>query len=592
MLRVPDTKDIIGKLPKRAGIKPAVIRMGIVDSVDTANNKVMVKIGTDTTAVPARYLGWYTPTAGHAIWLMDSEPTKIVLGTLAPDGAITGGTPTDPDIGEIRYVALSGSDANTGKSWTSAKRTVAAAAADLETINGEIHGTIYVAAGNFIETQPIIASNTMRLFGQGPDSTRIELGHDGHLIDWHVNYTESAHFTIISDLQLHGGGRVGPYDLLRIREGGYNTAVYNTWFTGAPRYGCLVDRNSFNFYMFNCSGDDCVSGFLRLQLYEFANLCQLGLIGTQIDRCGTYPLQFIDSGPGSNTVFIQGLETETHTIGDTQHMAVVYYEPVAGSNGIRFNVDSATVYKAGGGGTSAIYEAAGAGGASSWDVRHLALDGYPLQFKSDKTNTTVAKQKFVVNTDETRVGGDIELRGTYPDQKLLRVLPQGQAHDSAYLDREGRMWFGNWEGAPDVYAQRLWPGILRVRSADSRTEQFNLDVGMENTTLYWHRDSGVARVRAQSEDAGVDFLAVSGLGQQLSFRMLNINWEEIWTFLSTGTLGSALTIYSNGNPLFTLHANGDLEVGTVSRGLILTSPNGSKYRVTVDDTGALSTALA
>lgn len=35
----------------------------------------------------------------------------------------------------------------------------------------------------------------------------------------------------------------------------------------------------------------------------------------------------------------------------------------------------------------------------------------------------------------------------------------------------------------------------------------------------------------------------------------------------------------------------DIEINTSLRGLILTSPGGSRYRITVDDAGALTTTL-
>lgn len=48
---------------------------------------------------------------------------------------------------------------------------------------------------------------------------------------------------------------------------------------------------------------------------------------------------------------------------------------------------------------------------------------------------------------------------------------------------------------------------------------------------------------------------------------------------------------TNANTLwFAIRANADVEVAKPGAALILTSPNGTKYRVTVSDTGTLSTA--
>lgn len=43
---------------------------------------------------------------------------------------------------------------------------------------------------------------------------------------------------------------------------------------------------------------------------------------------------------------------------------------------------------------------------------------------------------------------------------------------------------------------------------------------------------------------------------------------------------------------FEVFANGDVEIKTAAAGLILKSPNGTRYKITVDDLGVLSTAVA
>ena len=56
--------------------------------------------------------------------------------------------------------------------------------------------------------------------------------------------------------------------------------------------------------------------------------------------------------------------------------------------------------------------------------------------------------------------------------------------------------------------------------------------------------------------------------------------------LENGSVG--IGISSPGSKLDV--SGGDIETSTASKGLILKSPNGTRYRVTVDNSGNLSTA--
>ena len=78
---------------------------------------------------------------------------------------------------------------------------------------------------------------------------------------------------------------------------------------------------------------------------------------------------------------------------------------------------------------------------------------------------------------------------------------------------------------------------------------------------------------------GLSSLSLAPAGQR--------NIETVFQVLSNGNIGVGTT-----NPTSRLHVIGDARVGiNTSQGLLLTSPNGSTYRLVVDNSGNLSTIL-
>jgi streptogramin lyase len=73
----------------------------------------------------------------------------------------------------------------------------------------------------------------------------------------------------------------------------------------------------------------------------------------------------------------------------------------------------------------------------------------------------------------------------------------------------------------------------------------------------------------------------------VGYPLIDIDGDGTVLFTTTGNVGIGTTITS---PAYKLEVGGDARVGVnTSQGLVLTSPNGTRYRIFVNDAGALST---
>ncbi len=108
---------------------------------------------------------------------------------------------------------------------------------------------------------------------------------------------------------------------------------------------------------------------------------------------------------------------------------------------------------------------------------------------------------------------------------------------------------------------------------------------------------GAKQVRITDETGLINYSTFNSAGVEI---YQNLNVSGIVTSTSTfnvGTGGTVITTTSNGlvginstSPSKTLDVIGDVKVGiNTSQGIILTSPNGTQYRLIVDDAGTLST---
>jgi hypothetical protein len=73
----------------------------------------------------------------------------------------------------VRYVSLSGNDANSGGTPGTAKRTIAAAVAALGPIASSRTCTVHVAPGLYTISSPIVVTNAVRILGDDPDPSRV-----------------------------------------------------------------------------------------------------------------------------------------------------------------------------------------------------------------------------------------------------------------------------------------------------------------------------------------------------------------------------------------------------------------------------------
>jgi len=108
---------------------------------------------------------------------------------------------------------------------------------------------------------------------------------------------------------------------------------------------------------------------------------------------------------------------------------------------------------------------------------------------------------------------------------------------------------------------------------------------------------GGKQVRITDETGLINYSTFNSTGVEI-YQNLNISGiVAAASILNVGVAGTVITSTSEGkiginstSPSRTVDVVGDVKVGiNTSQGIILTSPNGTQYRLIVDDTGTLST---
>ncbi len=248
--------------------------------------------------------------------------------------------PSDKRFRDVLFVATGGSDDNDGLTWASAKRTVAGAVNALPTKEstgsfggGEHHfGTVYVGAGQFIEEDlPIELNAAISIIGAGGSAwyaggTEIRMGSDNHLFSYDTDvYDEFAMGVRLSNLGLNGEPVEGPYDLIRIRNGGYNTFFENLWLRHAPRHGIFIERNALSLYLYNVNLANSRSEEAAvlvnvgdspdgLELGGGGSVSNLAWYGGQFDETrGTANIKVVNRSTSlGQSIVLMGLKSENH----------------------------------------------------------------------------------------------------------------------------------------------------------------------------------------------------------------------------------------------------------------------------------------
>ena len=290
------------------------------------------------------------------------------------------------DVG-IRYVTVGGD--GDGLSWATAMGSVAVAVQSLPTVGagGQLRheGVVNVAGGEIDETEPVEFNSGLTFNGVGTSKqtgTVIRRCHDGPLFE--STFDDWNHHLIMRDIRLDGNKVTYPAvaNLIELRNGGFNTALYNVMFQNATGFGITLGQ-AVNFYLYNCSGAGCDAGWLRLNLHQTANLANLGIYGAQVDDCGPAVIHIEDrSGGDANNVMVYGLETEATQPGI--HESVIRIDTVDSNNPLYVTVDGISAWRSGSAGEGeAVCYRTGTGSTPRWTFRQVHGSGYGLAFRDE-----------------------------------------------------------------------------------------------------------------------------------------------------------------------------------------------------------------
>ena len=320
---------------------------------------------------------------------------------------------SEVSFGAVRYVTVDGK--GDGLSWESGMGSVAAAVQSLPS-NGfgsqrRREGTVITTSGIFDETEPIEANYGLTFLGAGSGDlgTVIRRAHDGPLFK--TTFGDWNHHLIFRGLRLDGNKANFPAvaDLLQLGPGGFSTALYDVLLKNASGHGVSL-THAVNLYLYNCSGAGCDAGWLRLNLYQSANLANLGIYGAQVDDCGPAVIHIEDRSDGdANNIMVYGLETEATRPG--VHESVIRVDTIGGASPTWLTIDGVSAWRSGQAGKGdAVCLRTGTGTTPRWAFRNVHGSGYARAFK-DETNGAESVGKWpnhlvhaVYSTGESDIG--------------------------------------------------------------------------------------------------------------------------------------------------------------------------------------------
>ena len=298
-----------------------------------------------------------------------------------------------PDVG-IRYVAVGGDDSNDGLSWVTAKASIVTAVqSSLPATGTGKHfrhtGKVKLGVGYFDETESIefnagltvegIGTHRGHFSGDPGGASVIRRNHDGPIFAPTPEVTW-GHGLILRDLQLDGNQANYPAvaDLVHLRLGGFNTAFYNVFFAHASGFGLYIEGVAANCYLYNCTGAGCSEGWLKLDLANTSNLCNLGIFGAQVDDCGPAVIHIEDRSSGdTNNVMVYGLETESTA---DSHDYIIRVDTLSGHGPTYVTADGISAWRQDGNGIAVCARTGPGGGGPRWAMRNIHGSGYGRAF--------------------------------------------------------------------------------------------------------------------------------------------------------------------------------------------------------------------
>lgn len=217
----------------------------------------------------------------------------------------------------VRYVSKSGSNANSGLTWSEAKLTVAAAVRSLPVANAgtseQRHiGKVYVGGGQFQETDtpiPIAGGLSIEGVGMGltgsPFNTHISVatdGRDSELFSYRVTqgYTNevdnppalaTAHYMhgfSLRNVILDGGktwNTTNTKPIVRMTGGGFGCELDNVLFREVKSTGLYIERNALTLSLRRVNYSKCDGKAFHFRQTDTTHT-HISVFGGETDNCG------------------------------------------------------------------------------------------------------------------------------------------------------------------------------------------------------------------------------------------------------------------------------------------------------------------
>lgn len=200
------------------------------------------------------------------------------------------------------------------------------------------------------------------------------------------------------------------------------------------------------------------------------------------------------------------------------------------------------------------------------------------------TNSSITK---IGNTtgDEFFVGttGAFRVQRSVTSSEAFRVQVLGDTFGRWLGTSDGKLRWSSGSADYDITLERSAVKTLRLTNAifESRSPEANSDI------MRWQGSGGARLGRFLETSGGHGWFEVSNSAATALVRFRADGGDN---YINTGNLGvGTATPGAKLDVTGDIRASSDVEVTDATKGIILKSPNGTRWRVTVGDGGVLST---
>jgi hypothetical protein len=367
---------------------------------------------------------WCTEAAGAVTFPVPtgaSIANNTILGNISGAVAAAAGlTPAQTsallEIGmndpQMVYVSKEGSNSNDGRSWQTAKLTVAGGVSALPlagTIGsgGYHYGVINIGPGNFPEVGGLEFNQAIHYLGvqsglTGISGTTIQLANGANTFlfsesaNWDANVGFN-HNSTIENVTLDGNKANNTSGgLVNMVGGGYDTYFKNVNFQNSPGYSIYVDQRAVNFECYTCTfGGNALGVYFN----ETAGGSVVSMIGLQFDNNGGDAAITIAQGTYSPTsmYYFEGVKAESQVAGTQNH---IISHINGGSNDLpdQIIVNGGYTFCTASTCDAFAYESSGTGSEARWEISNVQChQGMTYCFHSAKSGDTLDGSKDIGN---------------------------------------------------------------------------------------------------------------------------------------------------------------------------------------------------